>query len=160
MDLDFDHALDGLYDTILTFDFSNFANKDIVPLKSNMFWRVYFLIRLLTTWKLILTWPQGKKIVFGCLKTEHAHNFLVTIPIDGLGQHMSPVEYRTIIRYCLMIPLFSKDEVCPVCCKACLDTLGGHATHYRELLKGISMMFSGWFYYYFYVILVVFSIQS
>jgi hypothetical protein len=32
-----------------------------------------------------------------------------------------------------MIPLFSKDEVCPVCRKACLDTFGEHAVHYREL---------------------------
>jgi hypothetical protein len=32
-----------------------------------------------------------------------------------------------------MIPLFSKDEVCPVCRKACLDTFGEHAIYCREL---------------------------
>jgi hypothetical protein len=32
-----------------------------------------------------------------------------------------------------MIPLFPKDEVCPVCRKACLDTFGEHAAHCREL---------------------------
>ncbi|KAK2415953.1 hypothetical protein QL285_038390 [Trifolium repens] len=32
-----------------------------------------------------------------------------------------------------MIPLFPKDEVCPVCRKACLDTFGEHATHCKEL---------------------------
>ncbi|KAK2425831.1 hypothetical protein QL285_024569 [Trifolium repens] len=32
-----------------------------------------------------------------------------------------------------MIPLFSKDEVCPVCRKACLDTFGEQATHCKEL---------------------------
>ncbi|KAL6550175.1 hypothetical protein OROMI_020663 [Orobanche minor] len=42
------------------------------------------------------------------------------------GLHMSPVEYRTILRYCLMIPLFPIDEVC-------LDTFGEHAVHCREL---------------------------
>jgi hypothetical protein len=74
-----------------------------------------------------------KKTVFGCLKAEHAQDFLFAISINGLGQHMSPVEYRIILRYRLMIPLFSKDEVCTVCRKACLDTFGEHATHWREL---------------------------
>ena len=46
---------------------------------------------------------------------------------------MSPVEYHTILRYPLMIPLFSIDEVCPVCRKACLDTFEEHAVHCQEL---------------------------
>ncbi|KAL5709901.1 hypothetical protein ACHQM5_020530 [Ranunculus cassubicifolius] len=46
---------------------------------------------------------------------------------------MSAVEYRTILRYRLMIPLFPMDEPCPVCRKACLDTFGEHAVHCREL---------------------------
>ncbi|MCI85412.1 auxilin-like protein, partial [Trifolium medium] len=52
----------------------------------------------------------------------------LAISVDGLGQHMSPVEYRTILKYHLMIPLFPKDGVYPVCRKACLDTFGEHAT--------------------------------
>ncbi|MCI56077.1 auxilin-like protein, partial [Trifolium medium] len=52
----------------------------------------------------------------------------------GLGYyHMSQAEYRTILRYRLMIPLFPKDEVCLVCRKACLDTFEEHAAHCREL---------------------------
>ncbi|GKE94597.1 hypothetical protein Tco_1579452, partial [Tanacetum coccineum] len=51
-----------------------------------------------------------------------AQDFLLAIPIDGLGQHMSPVEYRTILKYHLMIPLFLVDAICPVCPKACLDS--------------------------------------
>jgi hypothetical protein len=43
-----------------------------------------------------------EKAVFGCLKAEHAQDFLLAIPIDGLGQHMSPIEYRTILRYRLI----------------------------------------------------------
>ncbi|KAK2378329.1 hypothetical protein QL285_078892 [Trifolium repens] len=74
-----------------------------------------------------------QKAVFGCLKAAHAQDFLLAIPIDGLGQHMSPLEYRTILRYRLMILLFPKDEVCPICRKACLDTFGEHAVHCREL---------------------------
>jgi len=46
---------------------------------------------------------------------------------------MSPVEYRTILRYRLMISLFPIDEVCPVCRKACLDTFGEHVVHRKEL---------------------------
>lgn len=46
---------------------------------------------------------------------------------------MSPVEYRNILRYRLMIPLFPINEMCPICRKACLDTFGEHAVHCREL---------------------------
>ncbi|MCI42729.1 auxilin-like protein, partial [Trifolium medium] len=76
---------------------------------------------------------RRQKVVFGSLKEAHAQDFLLAIPIDGLGQNMSPVEYRTILKYRLMILLFSKDEVCPVCRKTCLDTIWEHAVHCREL---------------------------
>ncbi|KAJ0924670.1 putative exostosin [Helianthus annuus] len=46
---------------------------------------------------------------------------------------MSAVEYRAILRYRLMIPLFPVDEPCPVCRKACLDSFGEHAIHCKEL---------------------------
>ncbi|GKB87383.1 hypothetical protein Tco_0959655 [Tanacetum coccineum] len=49
-------------------------------------------------------------------------NFLTVIPVEGLGQHMSALEYRTILKYRLMIPLFPVDEPCPVCLKVCLDS--------------------------------------
>ncbi|WJX46713.1 hypothetical protein P8452_33486 [Trifolium repens] len=74
-----------------------------------------------------------EKAVFGCLRAAHAQDFLLAIPIDGLGQHMSPIEYRTILKYRLMIPLFPIDEVCPFCRKACLDNFGVHTVHCREL---------------------------
>ncbi|KAL6574097.1 hypothetical protein OROHE_001639 [Orobanche hederae] len=74
-----------------------------------------------------------QKAVFECLRAPHAHDFLTVIPIDGLGQHMSLVEYRTILKYRLMIPLFPVDEVCPVCRNACLDSYGEHDVHCREL---------------------------
>nr|GFA07193.1 putative reverse transcriptase domain-containing protein [Tanacetum cinerariifolium] len=46
---------------------------------------------------------------------------------------MSALEYRTILKYRLMIPLFPVDEPCPVCRKVCLDSFGEHAVHCREL---------------------------
>ncbi|KAF5817390.1 hypothetical protein HanXRQr2_Chr02g0052461 [Helianthus annuus] len=46
---------------------------------------------------------------------------------------MSPMEYRTILKYRPTIPLFPVDEVCPVCHKVCLDSFGEHVVHCREL---------------------------
>ncbi|KAJ0901999.1 hypothetical protein HanPSC8_Chr08g0331881 [Helianthus annuus] len=71
--------------------------------------------------------------MFECLRAPHAQDFLSVTPIEGLGQHMSAVEYRAILRYRLMIPLFPVDEPCPVCRKACLDSFGEHAIHCKEL---------------------------
>jgi hypothetical protein len=65
------------------------------------------------------------------LQATHAHDFLLAI--DGLSQHMSQVEYRTILKYRLMIHLFPIDEVCPVSRKACLDNFGGHTIHCKEI---------------------------
>nr|GEY72894.1 putative reverse transcriptase domain-containing protein [Tanacetum cinerariifolium] len=74
-----------------------------------------------------------QKAVFECLRAPHAQDFLLAILIDGLGQHMSLVEYRVILKYRQMIPLFSVDAICPVCRKACLDSFGEHAVHCKEL---------------------------
>nr|GEZ86356.1 putative reverse transcriptase domain-containing protein [Tanacetum cinerariifolium] len=71
--------------------------------------------------------------VFECLPAPHAQNFLLDIPIDELGQHMSLEEYCTILNYRLMISLFSVDVICPVCLKAFLDSFGEHAIYYKEL---------------------------
>nr|GEV82221.1 putative reverse transcriptase domain-containing protein [Tanacetum cinerariifolium] len=73
------------------------------------------------------------KAVFECLRAPHAQDFLLAILTYGLGQHMSLVEYRTILKYRLMIPLFSVDAICPVCRKACLDFFGEHKVHCKEL---------------------------
>ncbi|GJZ91147.1 putative reverse transcriptase domain-containing protein [Tanacetum coccineum] len=55
------------------------------------------------------------KAVFECLRSPHAQDFLLAIPIDRFGQHISLVEYRIILKYRLMISLFSVDAICPVC---------------------------------------------
>jgi len=64
------------------------------------------------------------KTFFGCLQASLVQDFLLVILIDGLSHHMSQVKYRTIPINRLMIPLFSIDEMCIVCCKAWLDTFG------------------------------------
>ncbi|GJX75702.1 ribonuclease H-like domain-containing protein [Tanacetum coccineum] len=48
-----------------------------------------------------------QKVVFECLHAPHAQDFIIAILIDELGQHMSSV-----------------DAICPVCRKACLNSLG------------------------------------
>ncbi|RHN81003.1 hypothetical protein MtrunA17_Chr1g0194331 [Medicago truncatula] len=75
-----------------------------------------------------------QKSLLGCLKATNSHDFLVAILMDGLCQHMSSVEYRTILRYRLMIPLFPVDDVCFVFRKVCLDTFVKHTVHCKELL--------------------------
>ncbi|MFS7970364.1 putative exostosin [Helianthus anomalus] len=55
------------------------------------------------------------------------------VPIEGLGQCMSAVEYRAILKYRIMIPFFPADDPCPVCRKCCLDSFGEHAVHCKEL---------------------------
>lgn len=46
---------------------------------------------------------------------------------------MSSIEYCTILRYLLMTPLFSTDEVFPIFFKVNLNTFGEHTVHCREL---------------------------
>ncbi|MFS7951134.1 putative exostosin [Helianthus anomalus] len=46
---------------------------------------------------------------------------------------MSAVEYITILKYRLMIPMYPEDETCPICRKACMDKYGEHAVHCKEL---------------------------
>ncbi|GJS68950.1 putative reverse transcriptase domain-containing protein [Tanacetum coccineum] len=106
MDDDYVSALACLRDTILSFDFSGFTNKDTVPSKSQQTLANVFFSEM---------------------------DFLLAIPIDELGQHMSLVEYRIILKYRLMIPLFLVDAICPVCRKACLESFGEHVVHCKEL---------------------------
>ncbi|GKB51930.1 hypothetical protein Tco_0902683 [Tanacetum coccineum] len=99
-DDDYVSALACLRDTILSFDFTGFTNKDTTPSKAQQT-------------------PEN--------------DFLLAILIDGLGQHTSPVEYRTILKYRLMILLFLVDAICPLCRKACLPSFREHAINCKEL---------------------------
>ncbi|GJU89220.1 putative reverse transcriptase domain-containing protein [Tanacetum coccineum] len=111
MDVDYASALACLRDTIPSFDFNVFTNKDTAPSKAQ----------------------QTLASALFSEMVKDMEDFLLAIPIDGLGQHMSPVEYITILKYRLMIPLFLVDAIRPVCRKACLDSFGEHAVHCKEL---------------------------
>ncbi|GJU25516.1 hypothetical protein Tco_1164137 [Tanacetum coccineum] len=132
MDDDYVSALVCLRDTIPSFDFSGFTNKDTVSSKAQQTLENVLFSEMLKDMEVHFDMTMRQKAVFECLRAPHAQDFLLAIPIDGLGQHMSPVEYRSILKYRLMIPLFSVDAICPVCHKACLDSFGEHPVHCKE----------------------------
>ncbi|KAL6514241.1 hypothetical protein OROHE_019228 [Orobanche hederae] len=103
MDNNFNKAFMTLQETLPDFDFSSFTSKDTAPTK---------------------TQSTLASALFG-----HAQDFLLAISIEGLGLKMSPVEYRTILKYRLMIPLYPSDSRCPACITGCLDAYGEHAVH-------------------------------
>jgi hypothetical protein len=133
MNSDFDNALDGLRGTISDFDISSFTCKDTVLPKVHVLASVIFS-KSVQNMKVKFDMNIRQKTILGCLQAAHAHDFLLAIPIDELGQHMSPVKYCTSLRYRLVIPLFPIDEVCHICRKVCLNTFGEHVVHCKELL--------------------------
>ncbi|GJU46273.1 putative reverse transcriptase domain-containing protein [Tanacetum coccineum] len=107
--------------------------KDTAPSKAQQTLANVLFSEMVKDMEVHFDMTMRQKSVFECLSALHAQDFLLAIPIDGLGQHMSPVEYRTILKHRLMIPLFPVDAICPVCRKACLDSFGKHAVHCKEI---------------------------
>nr|GFA89270.1 putative reverse transcriptase domain-containing protein [Tanacetum cinerariifolium] len=124
MDDDYVFALACLRDTIPSFGVSGFTNKDTVPSKAHQTPTNVFFSEMVKDMEVPFDMTMRQKAVFECLRASHAQDFLLAIPIDGLGQHMSPVEYRTILKYRLMIPLFSVDAIFLICRKAWLSSRG------------------------------------
>ncbi|GKA89211.1 hypothetical protein Tco_0811023 [Tanacetum coccineum] len=115
-----------------SFNFSGFTNKDIAPFKAQQI-RVSVLVNeMVKDMEVHFDMTMRRKAVFECLGAPHAQDFLLAITIDKLDQHISPLEYRTILKYRLMIT-FSVDVICLVCRKACLDSFGEHAVHCKDL---------------------------
>ncbi|KAL4583664.1 hypothetical protein LXL04_008246 [Taraxacum kok-saghyz] len=133
MDDDYGCALACLRDTIPSFDFSGFTIKNTAPSKAQHTLASALFSKMVKDMEVHFDMTVRQKAVFECLRAPHSQDFLLAIPIDGLGQHMSHIYYRSILKYRLMIPLFPVDEICPVCRKACLDTFGEHAVHCKDL---------------------------
>ena len=81
-------------------------NKDTVPPKAQHVLASAIFSKIVQDMEVKFDMTVRQKAVLGCLQAAHVQDFLLAIPIDGLGQHMSPVEYRTILKYRLIIPLF------------------------------------------------------
>jgi hypothetical protein len=111
MDADFPNALDGLREMIPKLDFSNFTCKDTVPPKSQHDLASALFSKLVKDMEVNFQLTTRQKAVFGCLQATHAQDFLLAIPIKELGQHMSLVEYHTILKYRLIISLFPANEI-------------------------------------------------
>ncbi|GKD76758.1 hypothetical protein Tco_1339379 [Tanacetum coccineum] len=107
---DYVSALNLLRNAIPSFDFSCFTNKDTATSKA-------------------------QQTLASALFCEMAKDMEVhfDMTVRRARSTMSPVEYHTILKYRLMIPLFSVDEICLVCRKACLNSFGEHAVHCKEL---------------------------
>ncbi|GKC77653.1 putative reverse transcriptase domain-containing protein [Tanacetum coccineum] len=98
MDDDYVFALACLRDTIPSFNFNGFTNKDTVPSKAQQTLANVLFSEMVKDMEVHFDMTMRQNAVFECLRGPHAHDFLLAIPIDRLGQHMSPVEYRTILK--------------------------------------------------------------
>ena len=91
MNSDFDNALDGLRGAIPDFDVSSFTSKDTVPSKAQHVLASALFSKSVQDMEVKFDMTTRQKTIFGCLQAAHAQDFLLAIPIDGIGQHMSPV---------------------------------------------------------------------
>lgn len=132
-DPDYGQALGRLHASLPDFDFGGFTSKDIAPPKPQETLASALYCKISQNLGMDFGLSPRQKAVMECLQQPHTQDFLTVIPIEGLGQHMSPIEYRAILKYRLMIPLFPVDEPCPVCHKVALDKFGEHAVHCKEL---------------------------
>ncbi|GJY45228.1 putative reverse transcriptase domain-containing protein [Tanacetum coccineum] len=110
MDDDYVSALACLRDTIPSFDFSGFTNKDTVPSKAQQTLANVHFSEMVKDMEVHFDMTMRQKTVFECLRAPHAQDFLLVVPIDGLG-HYVQWEYRTILKYRLIIPLFPVDAL-------------------------------------------------
>ncbi|KAF5787738.1 putative exostosin [Helianthus annuus] len=115
------------------FDIGGFSNKYTAPSKPQQTLANALFSKIAQSLGEISDLSSRQKAVWECLKGPHAQDFLTVIPIEGLGQCMSAIEYRAIVKYRLMIPMYPEDETCPICRKACMDKYGEHAVHCKEL---------------------------
>ncbi|KAL8257952.1 hypothetical protein R6Q59_029993 [Mikania micrantha] len=133
LDPDYQEALERLNVSLPDLDIGGFSNKDTAPSKPQKTLANALFSKIAQSLGEAFDLSPRQKAVFECLKGPHAQEFLTVIPIEGLGQCMSAVEYRSILKYRLMIPMYPEDETCPICRKACMDKYGEHAVHCKEL---------------------------
>lgn len=101
MDSDYARVLDGFNVVILDFDYNGFTSKDTVPPKAQYVLASVPFSKSIRDMNVKFDMTTIQKVNFGCLQAALAQDFFLAVNIDGLGQHMSSVKYRTISRYCL-----------------------------------------------------------
>ncbi|GKC35258.1 hypothetical protein Tco_1047642 [Tanacetum coccineum] len=85
MDVDYASALACLRDTIPSFDFNVFTNKDTTPSKAQQTLASALFSEMVKDMKVRFDMIVRQKAVFECLRPPHAQDFLLAIPIDELG---------------------------------------------------------------------------
>uniref|UniRef100_A0A251SW88 Auxilin-like protein n=1 Tax=Helianthus annuus TaxID=4232 RepID=A0A251SW88_HELAN len=132
-DPEYANTLERLHESLPDFDLGGFSNKDTAPKKPQKTLANALCCRIAQSLGEDFHLSPRQKAVIERLQRPHAQDLLTVIPIEDLGQRMSAVEYRSILKHRLMIPMFPNDETCLVCRKACLDKYEEHALHCREL---------------------------
>ncbi|GJY40509.1 hypothetical protein Tco_0427779, partial [Tanacetum coccineum] len=98
-DSDYGYALDRVRMSLPEFDLSGFSNKDTAPPKAQNVLACALFSEIVKSLGVSFDLSPRQKAVVECLRAPRAQNFLTVIPIEGLGQHMSALEYRTILKY-------------------------------------------------------------
>ena len=75
--------------TISDFDVSIFTSKDTVPPKAQHVLASALFSESVQDMEVKFDMTTRQKAILGCLQAAHAQNFLLAIPIDGLGQHVT-----------------------------------------------------------------------
>ncbi|GJX72429.1 hypothetical protein Tco_0309600 [Tanacetum coccineum] len=97
VDSDYGYALDRVHMSLPEFDLSSFSNKDTAPPppKAQNVLACALFSKIVKSLGVIFDLSPHQKAVVKCLRAPRAQNFLTVIPIEGLGQNMSALEYRT-----------------------------------------------------------------
>ena len=64
--------------------------------------------------------------ILSSTRESHVQDFLLTIPIDGLGQRLNPRQYLSVLCYRLTVPLYAEGSLCPSYNSAKIVPLGAH----------------------------------
>nr|GEV28544.1 auxilin-like protein [Tanacetum cinerariifolium] len=132
-DFDYGYALDRVHMSLPEFDLSGFSNKDTAPPKAHNVLVCALFSEIVKSLEASFDLSPSQKVVVECLQAPRAQNILTIIPIEGLRQYMSALEYETIYMYRLMNHLFPIDEPYLLCRKIYLDSFGEHAVNCKEL---------------------------
>nr|GEV49537.1 putative reverse transcriptase domain-containing protein [Tanacetum cinerariifolium] len=138
-DSDYRYALDRIRVSLPEFDLSGFSNKDTPKAKN--FLACALFSEIVKSLGVSFDLSPRQKAMVECLRAPYAQNFLTVVPIEGLGQHMSALEYRTILKDVLCDVLkraeISSKKEAPV--NFLTDALEGRST-----LRPADILVFGW----------------
>jgi len=91
LDSDYGCALERLQTSLPDFDISGFSKKDTAPPKAQHVLASALFSRISQSLEVRFDLSPRQKAVVSCLQAPRAQDYLTVIPIEGLGQHMSPL---------------------------------------------------------------------